>query len=713
MKLHTYIIAVLTGILLITVSCSDDQVTDGTHSETSEINLSGIMTRATGNSNLFIKAFYPGPFDVYFNETPISVSGGLEVGVEKDITFSGSTPYYPLGNGEIRLFGFSGRLYNGDMMVLHSGNADVNDAVLSNYGRRRGDSAVDPTYAPTGTPGNSSLPAELLQFRHVMTQINVNIVVDNTENPPVDPVPSRVSLGMAKIYSQGHYPIRAMEPDPANETAADVATVVGTARYNLQLGVNYVVPTGENLVGDPLTHLEIDDYIATAADLYGFTVFATDPAIPNMRLLPGYAYNLTLTVSRLQIRSIRLTPVPWITHQVGAEVTYDPYALQLTLGGDYLSQGNDAVTKVALHSNDNRIYVGKVSEDDANRFEFVTLPAAGAVTRADLFTDRGMLLSTDITSDSFQGTTLSLNISSGGMLTENPGLPYGPDNPYIITTPVQFMNVAKDLTAHYKQAATIDLSTLNLIGTDRFFNGFGDFSGTYDGNNNRIDELDIEGPGLFSTNNGTLRNIRIFSGTMDAGGQTYAGSICGTNNGIIVGCFNESRLANASGTVGGICGLNGPNGQVIACLNTGTVLQGDIVGGIVGSNNNTNDGAVSACINTGMLNPAATTLGVIIGSSQSTNNNVVHVSFGLVGSAQRTLGGVELIVGSENANALDSSVLYPEILRNGLLPGETEDRRVVNRLNNEIATTSWAGIYEYIIDREATGSTWPAPMKVN
>ncbi len=712
MKINKYYISILTGLALVLGACSDDKNIEEVSSETREIELTGVMTRATGSSNLFIKAFYPGPFDPYFNETPVSVAGGLAVGTEKDIVFSGSTPYYPLGDTEILLFGFSGKLYDKDKMVLTAGRADVNDAVLSNYGKRRNDSAVNPAYAPTGTPGNASNPAELLQFRHVMTQINVDIVVDQTEEIPVDPKPTHVALRMAEIVARGHYPIRSMEPDPADETSAQTATD-GTGTYDLQLGVNYVVPTGVDLVGKRLTRLVIDDYTATAQDLLGFTVFGTDPATPTMRLLPGYSYNLTLTVSRLQIRSITLTRIPWITHQVDAEVSYDPYSLQLSLGDNYINQGDDAVTKVALHSNDDKVYVGKASEDNPDIFEFVTLPAAGTVDAVHIFTDKGLLISTSITPESFQGSTLTLAISEGGMLPENPGLPYGENNPYMITTPVQFMNVAKDLSAHYKQAETIDLNTLNLIGSDRIFNGFGDFSGTYDGNNNRIDGLDIVGPGLFSFNSGTLRDIRIFSGTMDAGGEQYAGSICGRNNGTIVACFNEARLANATGNVGGICGLNGTTGRIIGCINTGTILQGNIVGGIVGVNSNTSDGAISACINTGMLNPNATTLGFIVGTNQATTNNVVHISFGLVGSAQRTLGGVELVIGSENANALDSSVLYPEILRNGLLPGETEDRRVVTRLNNELATTPWNGIYEYILDREATGSTWPVPVKVN
>lgn len=707
-----YITGCLFALALLITACSTEEIEqDVVNAESREIQLNGLARSGYINkTKLFVKAFYSGgAFNPYFQDTPITVDGGLEEGVIKNITFPGGTPYYPLGQAEIVLFGFTGNLYQGDKMVLKAGLGDNFDSVLSNYGQRDGDGGINKNYQPTGTPGSSNLPAEVLQFRHVMTQLIVDIQIDEIENPPVDTKPTVVKFRMPGVVAQGYYPIRSHEPDPVNEAAAEVAETP-TGSYEIRLGTNYLVPTGIDLAdGRRLTELIIDDYTATGTDL---GVFEIEPlgSQTTMKLLPGYSYNLTFTINRLGIQSIRIRQIEWQTVPVGSEVSYDPYKLALSLNGGYVNADDDAINKVVLHTAD-RIYVGKMDETTADSFDFVTLPSAGEVTQVELFTAKGLLLSSPITTTDYDGSTLTMQMSPGGMLLANAGQANSEDNPYLITTPVQFMNVSKQLGAHYRQMATIDLNTLNLIGADRIFNGFDAFSGTYDGNGQGIDGLDIEGPGLFVTNNGTLKNIRIYSGTMDASGQTYAGALCGTNNGTIVASFNESRLANGTGTIGGICGLNAATGQVIACLNTGTILQGANVGGIVGENQNTAEGAISACINTGMLNPAATMLGFICGTSAPSANNVIHVSFGLVGSAQRVLGGNELVVGSDNVDYSDSSVLYPEILRNGLFPGEGEERRVITRLNNEIQTTPWAGIYHYILDREATGSTWPVPVK--
>jgi len=298
------------------------------------------------------------------------------------------------------------------------------------------------------------------------------------------------------------------------------------------------------------------------------------------------------------------------------------------------------------------------------------------------------------------------------MVPENPSQPYGENNPYLITTPVQFMNVSKDLTGYYKQGVIIDLQALNLIGNDRIFNGFGDFSGVYDGNGYFIAAVDIVGPGLFKSNSGILKNIRIFSGTMDVSGEAFAGSLCGVNSGTIVACFNEAMVTNSTATVGGICGLNDVAGTIIGCINTGNVLQGSVVGGICGANNNMSTGAIAACILTGMLNHQADNLGGISGISQPSPNQVIRRGFGLVGCAQKYLGGPELAVDSENVGTFDCSALEPDILRNGLHEGDGEDRRIVNRLNDELENyTSWGDEYHFIIDRAATGITWPAPVK--
>ncbi len=708
MNTYRYLICLLIGSVFFLSSCSTDSDEGELRIENDRISLSATLRSGTINkTRLYLKAFLPGPPNVYFDETLITVADGLEENEEKSVLFPGGTPYYPLGEEQISIFGFTGKLYDGSEMVLKAGLGDQFDAVLSNNGVRQTPQPGDDE-TTDGTQGSSSNPAILLNFRHVMTQLNVKVKIDSTEVPHVDAQPRQVKFKIPGVVSQGYYGIRAAEPDPLDEGNAAVA-VRGTGSYEIRLGTNYLVPTGLSLDNLKLTELIIDDYTATPADRDNFIIHAEN-SNGSTKLLPGYAYNMTFVLNRLKVDSIRITRVEWQTQPVESEVSYEPYTLQLSLEGGYINDNSDTITKVVLHTTD-KMYVGSADPATRGNFDFAVLPGNGSVRQVELFTAKGLLLSTPINTGDYSGNALRMTISAGGMLLASSGSPNSESNPYLITTPVQFMNVDKEPGAHYRQVETVDLNTLNLIGAERIFNGFGDFSGSYDGYGNRIDGLDIEGPGLFKSNSGTLKNIRIYSGTMDAGGEQYAGSLCGTNRGTIVACFNEARLADGTGTIGGICGLNDTNGQIIACLNTGTILQGNIVGGIAGENRNTSEGAISACINTGMLNPTATYLGFITGTSSASPNNVIRVSFALVGSVQRVLGGDELPNGSENMDYYDTSVLYPEILRNGLLPGESEERRIVNRLNAEIATTPWNGIYKYIIDRVATGNTWPVPVK--
>jgi len=710
MKIKQYFSVFIIGITtLLLIACSDT-VNNDIVAGSDVIKLSGITTRNDGinGSAIYLKAFVTGAPNVYFYETPITFNNGLS-SILKDVVFPGAEPTYPLQNQAIYFFAFSGKAPD-DHMILTAGHGSEYDAVLSNYGKGSGDSGVNIAHEGEGTPGSSNAPAEILQFRHVMTQLIVSVEVDQSELPvPVDPVPQSIQFTIDDVISQGRYAIRAPAPDPANEGLATVATVTNSQNYTLRLGENYLVPTGENLVGKQLRSLKIDDYTATQDDLTNFTIQAVTGR-PDLKLLPGYSYNLTLTVNRLHVTGIRLTPIPWQVREIeDNDVSYDPHILALDLGSDYNNSGDDAVTKVTLHTADGRIYVGKTADGQPG-VRFVTLPD-GAVNQADLYTDKGMLLSTAITNE-YQNSTLTIPISAGGMTPENPSQPYSADNPYMITTTVQFMNINKDPNGYYKQGVHVDLQTLNLIGNDRIFNGFGDFTGVYDGNGYYIASLDIVGGGLFNSNTGILRNIRIFSGTMDVSGQEYAGGICAVNRGTIVACINEAMITKAENTVGGICGLNDEEGTIIGSINTGNILQGKIVGGICGTNNNTDEGAVAACILTGMLNHEADKLGGISGTSKPSSNNVFRRGFGLVGCAQRYLGGPEVAVDSEGVGFFDCSALEPAILRNGLHADGTEEDRIVNRLNDELVQhTSWGNEYHFIINPATTGITWPMPVK--
>lgn len=286
------------------------------------------------------------------------------------------------------------------------------------------------------------------------------------------------------------------------------------------------------------------------------------------------------------------------------------------------------------------------------------------------------------------------------------------------------MNVDQERTTHYKQMATVDLNTLNLINANRLFNGFGDFTGSFDGNGYRIDGIDIVAPGLFKSNSGTLKNIRLTTGLVDATGSAYTGAIVGTNSGSVIACVNEARIINTGNTVtiyGGIVGLNQSTGTIVGCVNTGVIKQGDVVGGIVGENQSITANSLVACISTGALNPEATYLGFICGKSVATNNIVLNNGFGLVGTAQHVIGSPELGVGTDNIGFQDVSALEPAILRNGLPADDTnEANRIINRLNRALSVyPSVAAVYEFVYDdptssaEPVTGITWPAPVMIN
>ena len=701
---------ILLTILLLTTACSKEKAVNEPPIEegTESISFAGSLVRSDipNTTNLYLKAFLSGnpPTIQYLGETPISAVGGLS-STEANLVFPGAVPFYPIGNIEIRFFAYTGKAPN-DKMQLNAGLGSTYDYVLSSYGKRSSASGVDSGDEGMGTPGSSTDEAELLQFRHAMTQLIVDVQVDALETPtPVDPKPTSVKFTLPGVVAKGEYGIRSKAPVSGSESSADVAlNTSGT--YTIQLGENYLVPNGIEITNQSLSSLIIDDYIATPADLAGFTI-APDIVGDKMWLVSGYSYKLTLTVQRLKVTGINIQQISWQTREMSDNnTTFTPQPLALSLGS-YANTGADAITKVVLHTSDNKIYTGGVSN---NQIAFITLPTSGVV-QADLYTAQGLLISAPITSEYTTGA-LSLNLSTGGMLLKNPLLSPSATNPYLVTTPAQFLNIAKNLSASYMQADTIDLRSLSVSGAAAIFSGFGELTGTYDGNGLYISNVSINGSGLFSANSGTIKNVRLYTGAVDASGQPYAGSICGINNGIVVACLNELQIVNASGTVGGICGINNAGGIVLASVNTGNIPTGAIIGGVVGQNNNPNEGAIAACINTGMLNKLGANLGGICGSSVTSPSNIIRTSFWLVGTVQKYVGGYETVVDTNGVGSFDSTGLDPDALRNGLSAGDTEDKRVVNRLNTEMLLyPAWSSQYTYIIDRTKTGITWPAPVK--
>ena len=180
---------------------------------------------------------------------------------------------------------------------------------------------------------------------------------------------------------------------------------------------------------------------------------------------------------------------------------------------------------------------------------------------------------------------------SGGSGTEG--------DPYLISTTEQLNEVRNGSGAHYKLVADIDLSGYNWI-------PIGIFSGTFDGNNHKIMNLEnmlfttvhLEGRvfnlglenvnveyytrvgALAGTNGGIIENCYT-TGSV-TGTKTnydyYYGGLVGYNNGIIKNCYSTTTVTSPGGNVGGLAGYNGKT--IENCFATGNVTGDSNVGGL-------------------------------------------------------------------------------------------------------------------------------------
>ncbi len=156
------------------------------------------------------------------------------------------------------------------------------------------------------------------------------------------------------------------------------------------------------------------------------------------------------------------------------------------------------------------------------------------------------------------------------------------------------VNKGEDYTGKIiKQTADIDMGgaqneSWTPIGTKEY-----PFSGTYDGGKHTIKNLYIKNEeqdeiiGLFGYNTGTIKNLEIESGTIDAKAE-YLSALCARNEGgTIEKCYNKATITGTiSGLVGGICGQSN-SGTIKQCYNSAQINVTQIgeshsVSGVVG-----------------------------------------------------------------------------------------------------------------------------------
>ncbi|MEI3517500.1 MAG: DUF4430 domain-containing protein [Clostridia bacterium] len=231
--------------------------------------------------------------------------------------------------------------------------------------------------------------------------------------------------------------------------------------------------------------------------------------------------------------------------------------------------------------------------------------------------------------------------------------PQQKDGVYQIGTPEElawFAEKAAQDSTDLKAVLTADLDLNNNVWT-----GIGGqtadtgFAGTLDGAGHTIKNLYLKnGKGLIPYNKGTVKNLTL-AGILKGGDETAA--LTGTNAGTLEEITSNVTVTGGN-KIAGIAGNNTKDGVIKDCHNTGAVTGESYAAGIVAYN----EGSVSGCSNTAVITAGSTFAGGIAAAntnavkseaanvSKSANSGHVIVS----SSAERAYAGG--VVGWNNAS---------------------------------------------------------------
>lgn len=209
-------------------------------------------------------------------------------------------------------------------------------------------------------------------------------------------------------------------------------------------------------------------------------------------------------------------------------------------------------------------------------------------------------------------------------------------------------NNSKGLKNNFALKNDIDASNLNQ------YNTINNFTGNFDGRDNRILDL-TSSKGIFDTNEGTIRNLKVYSSTFNGG------AIANTNTGTIQ---NITTLGNLGNTVnvndkkmaGGIVADN--TGTISDISDRGTIkgTAGATIGGIAGINSGTIKNSIT---NSDVAGDKATSSSISGGIAGKNTGNISDVeSLGI--TKGYSAGG---IVGNSSAGEIKQ--VYNESLVSG------------------------------------------------
>lgn len=181
-----------------------------------------------------------------------------------------------------------------------------------------------------------------------------------------------------------------------------------------------------------------------------------------------------------------------------------------------------------------------------------------------------------------------------------------PQDPYLVSTPLELGSICSDPLAYYRLTASIDLSgsrwsvpaipvffgvfdgsdlTIRhlAVAGESGLGLFGDLASAAGVVNLALEDVNVVGrgvmvAGLAAENHGSIQDCRI---TGSISGTIQVGGLVGRNDGTLAGCHSECA-ATADKVVGGLVGEN--RGATKACDSTGVIKGNWDAGGLIGQN---------------------------------------------------------------------------------------------------------------------------------
>jgi hypothetical protein len=265
---------------------------------------------------------------------------------------------------------------------------------------------------------------------------------------------------------------------------------------------------------------------------------------------------------------------------------------------------------------------------------------------------------------------------------------------------------------YFIQTANIDASSTNVWDASAGFTPIGNvttgFSGSYDGQENSINNLFINRPledfiGFIGRNGGSIKNVDITN--VNFTGKNTVGGIAGYASGLVDNCSSSGTvlgIVGVGGLVGGIPDTNNGSSTTSNSHSTCDVAGTSTVGGLAGSNGD----VVSNCYSTGMVTGGTGgRTGGLIGFTWYGTTSACY-SESVVTSTGDNTGGLVGLNGSSNINNCYSTGSVNGASYVGGLVGSHQQYSIVNSYS--IGAVSGSGSFVGGLVGDGASGGWGA-----